>query len=58
LWLQLRGDGARRWTVHFDDHAAYLKNQDSLKREQLAKAGARLAELLNMIWPRDVRYIR
>jgi len=40
-----------RWTVMFDDHVAYLGTQDAIKRKQLAKGGARLAELLNAIWP-------
>ena len=40
-----------RWTVAFDDHTAYLRTQDEIKRKQLAKAGARLAELLNAVWP-------
>jgi hypothetical protein len=39
------------WTVAFDDHMAYLRSQDAIKRKQLAKGGARLAELLNAIWP-------
>ena len=40
-----------RWTVAFDDHTTYLRSQDEIKRKQLAKGGARLAELLNAIWP-------
>jgi len=40
-----------RWSVAFDDHSAYLRSQDAIKRKQLAKGGARLAELLNAIWP-------
>jgi S1/P1 Nuclease len=40
-----------KWTVSFDDHAAYLRRMDEIKRKQLAKGGARLAELLNAIWP-------
>jgi hypothetical protein len=39
------------WTVLFEDHVAYLRWQDAIKRKQLAKGGARLAELLNAIWP-------
>jgi S1/P1 Nuclease len=39
------------WTVLFEDHVAYLHWQDAIKRKQLAKGGARLAELLNAIWP-------
>jgi len=40
-----------KWTVTFDDRNAYLSSEDTIKRQQLAKAGARLAELLNTIWP-------
>jgi hypothetical protein len=41
----------QRWTVTFEDRSAYLSLQDTIKRQQLAKAGARLAELLNAVWP-------
>jgi S1/P1 Nuclease len=40
-----------QWTVAFNDHTAYLWLADITKRKQLAKGGARLAELLNTIWP-------
>ena len=40
-----------KWTVSFDDHMAYLRSVDAIKRKQLAKGGARLAEILNAIWP-------
>jgi hypothetical protein len=39
------------WLVHFDDRQAYEHNADHIKRAQLAKGGARLAQLLNAIWP-------
>ena len=39
------------WTVSYDDHLAYLFLADVIKRRQLAKSGARLAEILNTIWP-------
>jgi hypothetical protein len=39
------------WLVTFEDHTAYLWMMDQIKRNQLAKGGARLAELLNAIWP-------
>jgi hypothetical protein len=41
----------RGWTVSFPDYDAYVRSADALKRKQLAQAGARLAELLNAIWP-------
>jgi len=39
------------WSITFPDHVAYVAARDAIKREQLAKAGARLANLLNAIWP-------
>ena len=38
------------WAVVFDDHDAYLRSMDAIKRQQLAKGGARLAQILNAIW--------
>ena len=40
-----------QWTVAFSGHMAYLHSMDTIKRAQLAKGGARLAEILNAIWP-------
>jgi hypothetical protein len=51
IGLEFTGTGAHKWSVQFDDHKTYLKNENELKEEQLVKAGARLAELLNAIWP-------
>ena len=48
--FELTPDG-KQWTVTFADRDAYLRSQDTIKRKQLAKAGARLAELINAIWP-------
>ena len=45
-----------KWKVSFgdhDQHIAYLRRMDEIKRQQLAKAGARLAEILNTIWPKN-----
>jgi S1/P1 nuclease len=39
------------WLIHFTDREQYVKDANKLKREQIAKAGARLAQLLNTIWP-------
>jgi hypothetical protein len=39
------------WSITFPDHAAYVDARDGIKREQLAKAGARLANVLNVVWP-------
>jgi hypothetical protein len=40
-----------QWLVSFEDHTAYLWQTDQIKRRQLAKGGARLALILNTIWP-------
>lgn len=39
-----------KWAVVVEDHGGYLQAMDTIKRQQLAKGGARLAELLNTIW--------
>jgi hypothetical protein len=49
--LTFTGAEHGQWEVHFADRAAYWSRQDDLKRDQLAKGGARLAQLLNSIWP-------
>jgi hypothetical protein len=43
--------GPRKWTISFADRAAYLRDADAIKRQQLAKAGARLAAIVNKVWP-------
>lgn len=42
--------GPRKWTITFSDRDTYLKDADKLKRQQLAKAGARLAAVVNRIF--------
>ena len=49
--LRFMGTGAHKWSVAFDDPRAYVRTENQLKEDQLPKAGARLAELLNAIWP-------
>ena len=39
------------WTAIFDDGAAYRLSKHQLQNEQLTRAGARLAQALNEIWP-------
>jgi hypothetical protein len=41
----------QNWSAQFDDRRSYIRVENRLKEEQLAKAGARLAELLNAIYP-------
>jgi hypothetical protein len=50
--IEMTHDGAVKagnWTVQFSDRPTYLKSKDALQEEQLSKAGARLAQLLNLI---------
>lgn len=39
-----------QWIAQFGDHAAYWKRKEALQKQQIVKAGARLAQLLNTIW--------
>jgi hypothetical protein len=43
--------GDNKWSITFVDRAAYDRAADAIKRKQLAKAGAHLAEIMNTIWP-------
>jgi hypothetical protein len=45
------GATADHWKVTFADLKTYQESRDALQRAQLAKAGARLAQLLEAIWP-------
>jgi hypothetical protein len=49
--LKFSGAGHDKWTVQFLDKTAYDQNAEKMKHTQLAKGGARLAQLLNAIWP-------
>src|SRR5262249_26339353 len=52
--LKFTQTGPRLWTVDFPsqaDHDTYFQNADDLKKQQLAKSGARLAAICNRIWP-------
>jgi hypothetical protein len=49
--LTFSGAGHRLWDVQFADKPGYEQNAEKIKRDQLAKGGARLAQLLNSIWP-------
>jgi hypothetical protein len=39
------------WNVDFTDRNAYAKMKSTVQYQQLVKGGARLAQLLNAIWP-------
>lgn len=49
--LTFAGSGKQRWQARFKDRDGYWKEQDRVKLDQMAKGGARLAQVLNMIWP-------
>ena len=44
-------DKNKKWTARYADRKAYEATQGKLKREQLAKGGARLAQIFKTIWP-------
>ncbi|OAI51243.1 hypothetical protein AYO46_08360 [Betaproteobacteria bacterium SCGC AG-212-J23] len=39
-----------KWVAHFDDRKTYVQTKQRIQAEQLEKAGARLAQILNAIW--------
>lgn len=49
--ITFAGDGNGHWKATFADRAAYIKSVKAIQTEQLAKGGARLAQLLNAIFP-------
>ncbi|MDB5968784.1 MAG: Nuclease [Hydrocarboniphaga sp.] len=40
-----------QWLAQFADHAAYWKHKEDLQKGEIVRAGARLAQLLDAIWP-------
>jgi hypothetical protein len=49
--VSFMGSGRHKWSVQFDGPRTYVRAENQLKEDQLAKGGARLGELLNEIWP-------
>ena len=39
------------WAAHFDDEVAYRLSKRQMQTKQVTRAGTRLAQLLNAIWP-------
>lgn len=39
------------WDIQFDDEARYSQNTRNVQNQQVIKGGARLAALLNSVWP-------
>ena len=56
--LTFTGTDHNQWLVHFRDRTTYWKSQDELKRDQLAKGGARLAQLLGLLQAPAARLLR
>jgi hypothetical protein len=48
--LTFTGSGAQKWAVHGAD-TAYAARKSTMQRLQVERAGARLAQILNAIWP-------
>ena len=51
--LAFQRDAAKpgQWSVQFPDRDAYFRRKDAIQARQLIRAGARLAQLLNAVWP-------
>lgn len=49
--LKFAGAGTGHWTVQMTDPTGYSAARRKLQGEQMAKAGVRLRQLLNAIWP-------
>jgi S1/P1 Nuclease len=49
--LSFEKKGPRGWDIIFKDRTAYLATVGKVQRERIARAGARLAELLKTVWP-------
>ena len=51
--LSFHPDPARpgHWQVRFADRTAYERRKDEIQILQLTRAGARLAQVLNALWP-------
>ena len=51
--LSFRPDAAKpgQWSVQFADRDAYFRRKDAIQTRQLIRAGARLAQVLNALWP-------
>jgi hypothetical protein len=41
----------KEWDVQFVDPSAYAATEHSIQVQRLVAAGARLAEVLNSVWP-------
>ena len=51
--LLFQPDAAKpgQWTVQFADRDAYFRRKDAIQTLQLIRAGARLAQVINALWP-------
>jgi hypothetical protein len=51
--LKFEPKAAGKWSATANEPAAYKATVVAIQGAQIAKAGARLAELLKMIWPNN-----
>ncbi|MGJ7511937.1 S1/P1 nuclease [Variovorax sp. GT1P44] len=42
---------ADEWVTTFPNRSAYLKEKNAVQKQEMATAGARLAQILNAVWP-------
>ncbi|WP_166642154.1 S1/P1 nuclease [Paludibacterium purpuratum] len=49
--LQFGAREGKSWPVEFDNRRSYIKTRQQIQNAQLVKGGARLAQLLQAIWP-------
>ncbi|MBC7484191.1 MAG: S1/P1 nuclease [Rhizobacter sp.] len=51
--LSFHPDAAKpgHWTVEYADRAAYIERKEAIQAQQLTRAGVRLAQVLNALWP-------
>jgi len=49
--LAFAGSGPHSWKISFADRTAYMNNKTLTQQAQMERAGARLARVLNAIWP-------
>lgn len=49
--MSFTGGGPRHWNVTFQNRSGYITHRKDVQHTQLVLAGARLAEVLNAVWP-------
>lgn len=49
--ISFSAKGGKGWPLSFEDRSGYLHEMQAIQKQQVVKAGARLAKLLTTIWP-------